>query len=57
VLAVVRAHVTSLGGNALLSYFMSQCVLLCNPHKNQAQCLVNVGGDAVLVGHSPRADE
>jgi len=49
--------VTSLGGNALLSYFMSQCVLLCNPHKNQAQCLVNVGGDAVLVGHSPRADE
>ncbi|XP_037070416.1 C2 domain-containing protein 5-like [Pollicipes pollicipes] len=57
VLAVVRAHVTSLGGNALVSYFMSQCVLLPNPHKNQAQCLVNVGGDAVQVGHQPRAEE
>ncbi|XP_043237815.1 C2 domain-containing protein 5-like isoform X4 [Amphibalanus amphitrite] len=57
VLAVVRAHVTSLGGNALVSYFMSQCVLLPNPHKNQAQCLVNVGGDAVLVGHAARSDD
>ena len=37
VLAVVRAHVTALGGNALVSYFMSQCVLLPNPHKNQVR--------------------
>lgn len=35
VLAIVRAHVSSLGGNAMVSYFMTQCVLLHNPHKNQ----------------------
>ncbi|KAF0298170.1 C2 domain-containing protein 5 [Amphibalanus amphitrite] len=44
-------------GTQLVSYFMSQCVLLPNPHKNQAQCLVNVGGDAVLVGHAARSDD
>ena len=35
VLAIVRAHVSALGGNAMVSYFMTQCVLLHNPHKNQ----------------------
>lgn len=35
VLAIVRAHVSALGGNAMVAYFMTQCVLLHNPHKNQ----------------------
>ncbi|XP_052800136.1 C2 domain-containing protein 5-like isoform X3 [Mya arenaria] len=47
VLAIVRAHVSSLGGNALVAYNMTQCVLLNNEHKNQSQCLINVCGDAV----------
>lgn len=45
--AIMRAHVLALGGNALISYFMSEFVILHNPHKNQAQCLIHVGGDAV----------
>lgn len=49
VLALARAHVRSLGGNALVSCRLNQCVLLNNPHRNQAQCLVNVSGDAVRV--------
>ncbi|KAK7076647.1 C2 domain-containing protein 5 [Halocaridina rubra] len=49
VLALVRAHVAALGGNAMISYFMSECVLLHNPYKNQGQCLINVGGDVVQV--------
>ncbi|KAH3877466.1 hypothetical protein DPMN_001333 [Dreissena polymorpha] len=48
VLAIVRAHVSSLGGNALVAYNMTQCVLLSNEHKNQSQCLINVCGDAVF---------
>ncbi|XP_014250746.1 C2 domain-containing protein 5 [Cimex lectularius] len=52
VLAIVRAHVTAIGGNALVSYTMSECHLTNNAHKNQAQCLVNVGGDAVFVSYS-----
>jgi hypothetical protein len=35
VLAIVRAHITALGGNAMVAYFMSECVLLSNSHKNQ----------------------
>ena len=35
VLAIVRAHVSALGGNAMVSYFMTECILLHNPHKNQ----------------------
>uniref|UniRef100_A0A131XVV3 Putative ca2+-dependent phospholipid-binding protein n=2 Tax=Ixodes ricinus TaxID=34613 RepID=A0A131XVV3_IXORI len=49
ILAIVRAHVSSLGGNAVVAFRMTQCVLLHNPHKNQGQCLINVAGDAVLI--------
>ena len=35
VLAIVRAHVTAIGGNALISYTMSECYLMNNAHKNQ----------------------
>ncbi|XP_037567735.1 C2 domain-containing protein 5-like [Dermacentor silvarum] len=49
ILAIVRAHVASLGGNAVVAFQMTQCILLHNPHKNQGQCLINVAGDAVLI--------
>lgn len=49
VMALTRAHVLSLGGNALVSFKMNECVLLDNPHRNQGQCLINVSGDAVKV--------
>ncbi|XP_013858942.1 C2 domain-containing protein 5 isoform X3 [Austrofundulus limnaeus] len=48
VFAMVRAHVAALGGNAVVSYSMKDCVLMENPNKNQAQCLINVSGDAVM---------
>ncbi|XP_072509614.1 C2 domain-containing protein 5 isoform X9 [Notamacropus eugenii] len=48
VFAMVRAHVAALGGNAVVSYIMRQCVFMENPNKNQAQCLINVSGDAVI---------
>ncbi|XP_054632038.1 C2 domain-containing protein 5 isoform X6 [Dunckerocampus dactyliophorus] len=48
VFAMVRAHVAALGGNAVVSYSMKECVLMENPNKNQAQCLINVSGDAVI---------
>ncbi|KAK1341318.1 hypothetical protein QTO34_017722 [Cnephaeus nilssonii] len=35
-------------GNAVVSYIMKQCVFMENPNKNQAQCLINVSGDAVV---------
>ncbi|XP_052575029.1 C2 domain-containing protein 5 isoform X11 [Peromyscus californicus insignis] len=35
VFAMVRAHVAALGGNAVVSYIMKQCVFMENPSKNQ----------------------
>jgi len=35
VLAILRAHVAALGGNAMVSYFNTELALLHNPHKNQ----------------------
>lgn len=49
VFAIVRSHVSSLGGNAMTSFHVTQLLLLFNPHKNQAQCLINVAGDVVSV--------
>lgn len=43
--AVVGAHTASLGGNALLSYHLSEVVVLKPTSRNQAQCLLNVCGD------------
>ncbi|XP_076063001.1 C2 domain-containing protein 5 [Oratosquilla oratoria] len=51
VLAMVRAHVAALGGNAMIAYFMSECGLHHTPHKNQGHCLINVGGDVVKVSY------
>jgi hypothetical protein len=46
-MSLARSHVQSLGGNAMVAYKMTECILLDNPHKNQAQCLINITGDAV----------
>ena len=32
---MTRAQVAALGGNALLSYRLNECVLIEHPHKNQ----------------------
>ena len=34
-LAIARAHVAALGGNALLNFRLNDCVLIEHPHKNQ----------------------
>jgi len=46
-LAVVRAHIAALGGNAMVSFYMTELILADNQHKNQGQCLISIGGDAV----------
>lgn len=51
VLAVIRAHVTSLGGNAMVAFFMTELILVDNLHKNQGQCLMSAGGDVVFVSY------
>ncbi|XP_059621362.1 C2 domain-containing protein 5 [Phlebotomus argentipes] len=50
-LAVVRAHVTALGGNAIVSFYMTELLLNESIHKNQGQSLVSVGGDVVFVSY------
>jgi hypothetical protein len=35
VLAVIRAHVTALGGNAMVAFYMTELNLVDNMHKNQ----------------------
>ncbi|KAM5169896.1 C2 domain-containing protein 5 isoform 2-T2 [Mantella aurantiaca] len=56
VFAMVRAHVAALGGNAVVSYIMKQCVFMENANKNQAQCLINVSGDAVIFTRELESD-
>lgn len=34
---MVRAHVAALGGNAVVSYNMKECVFMENPNKNQVR--------------------
>lgn len=41
-LAIVRAHVTALGGNAMVAYFMTECILNHNLHKNQVNIKIGV---------------
>uniref|UniRef100_A0A8D2MUI4 C2 calcium dependent domain containing 5 n=1 Tax=Zonotrichia albicollis TaxID=44394 RepID=A0A8D2MUI4_ZONAL len=43
VFAMVRAHVAALGGNAVVSYIMKQCVFMENPNKNQGTELETLG--------------
>ncbi|KAK2143844.1 hypothetical protein LSH36_807g00137 [Paralvinella palmiformis] len=51
IMAICRAHVTCLGGNSLVAYRMSECVLDKSLHKNQSQCLINVSGDITAVSY------
>lgn len=36
-LAVVRAHIASLGGNAMVSFYLTELILFDNQHKNQVK--------------------
>lgn len=47
--AIVKAHVASLGANALLSYKIEECSIKENQSKNQSYSLVSISGDAFLV--------
>lgn len=40
VFAMVRAHVAALGGNAVVSYNMKECVFMENPNKNQVNMYI-----------------
>ncbi|XP_073477550.1 C2 domain-containing protein 5 isoform X13 [Aquarana catesbeiana] len=51
VFAMVRAHVAALGGNAVVSYIMKQCVFMENTNKNQLTLLMDT--ERSLVTHSP----
>jgi hypothetical protein len=35
VMAICRAHVAALGGNALVAYQLTECIIEDNVHKNQ----------------------
>ncbi len=37
IMAIMRAHVATLGGNALVSYKLTECILEDNIHKNQVK--------------------
>ena len=40
VMAICRAHVASLSGNALVAFQLSECVLDDNLHKNQVSSIL-----------------
>eukprot|EP00127_Corallochytrium_limacisporum_P004417 Clim_evm25s161 gene=Clim_evmTU25s161 len=46
--AMARAHVASLGGNALIGMTIGQLKLLDSSHRNTAYVLINLTGDAVI---------
>lgn len=52
----MRAHINCLGANMMLSFYMTELILIDNPHKNQAQLLINSGGDAVYCVYPPTDD-
>lgn len=41
VMAICRAHVAALGGNALVAFQLTECIIEDNVHKNQVQ-LINL---------------
>ncbi|KAM3183268.1 hypothetical protein ACTXT7_010695 [Hymenolepis weldensis] len=45
--SVAAAHTVGLGGNAFLSYQISEMLILRPTSRNQAQCLINLCGDMV----------
>lgn len=47
--AIISAHVLALGGNAILSFNINEILLIDSAQKNEAQCLINVSGDAAEI--------
>ncbi|VDM33214.1 unnamed protein product [Hydatigera taeniaeformis] len=47
--AVAAAHTVGLGGNALLSYQISDLLITRPTSRNQAQCLINLRGDMARI--------
>ncbi|BHF57736.1 C2 domain-containing protein 5 [Sparganum proliferum] len=47
--SVISAHTISFGGNALLSYHISELQIIRPPSRNQAQCILNLCGDMAHV--------
>ena len=47
VMAICRAHVAALGGNALVAFQLSECVIENNVHKNQVK--ITIVNHATLV--------
>lgn len=37
----------------MVSFYMTEIYLVDNPHKNQGQCVISVGGDVVFVSYFP----
>lgn len=58
VFAVTRAHVASIGANALLSCDMAECLLIeTEGHGQGAYCLLALSGDAVEVSPVESAED
>lgn len=51
---MVRAHVAALGGNAVVSYSMKECVFMENPNKNQVHTYIYL---KYLLSYSPSLHE
>ena len=45
VYSIVRSHVSALGGNAIVSYFMSEFVVTQNMHRNQVSHFIEVSSN------------
>ncbi|XP_063706264.1 C2 domain-containing protein 5 isoform X3 [Culicoides brevitarsis] len=48
ILAIVRAHVSCLGGNGIVSFYMTELMLLDNQNKNQVCCIFIQGKISVI---------
>ena len=47
--SIVRSHVNALGGNAVVSYFMSEFVVMHSVHKNQVRLDLLINFYQILV--------
>jgi len=55
--SVVRAHVSSVGGNAVVSYKIDEFIMKSNSQKNEGYCIVSISGDVLLVTHQAGSDQ
>jgi len=49
VMAICRAHVAALGGNALVAFQLTECIIEDNVHKNQVTITVSVVVDCFVI--------